>query len=405
MSRFLSVTAALCLAAGAQAQDPKVLAIPAADIALAKRLAVELDDDDRETRERASAELARLGRRALPVLKETLAGKPSPEVRRRVNELLPAARVADFIAGTPVFLADTDGKFKHQFEVWDFLREVAGDNDGSRKLMRVILSEKANAKVLRAALGDGEDPLLVFFERWLAIKDEVYAAALERPKPDPLLPIAPVAGLLLAEALRPGAHEKMYNVRGLPIQYAFTHPSALKAVAGEGEYGGALRKVILWWVDSRDTAAELNHIHPLTKSLQLGSDYPARIYERILKLSECEPRSISNTITNAASDSDPKWLALFERHLTDRRVSQPAHRNLPEMEVRDVALFYLVMLTKQKPTEYGFTQVQKGGIMDTFVGGYGFVETRTGTAQEHREAGLKKWAEWSKANLKAERKK
>jgi hypothetical protein len=76
------------------------------------RLLLELDDDRFEVREKASKELAALGKSAEAALRQALAGKPSPEVRLRVQELLdklgkPAslrpARVASVLEqiGTP----------------------------------------------------------------------------------------------------------------------------------------------------------------------------------------------------------------------------------------------------------------------------------------------------------------
>jgi hypothetical protein len=48
----------------------------------------DLDHDDFEVREQASKELEHLAEAALPSLQQTLAGRPSAEVRRRVEGLL-----------------------------------------------------------------------------------------------------------------------------------------------------------------------------------------------------------------------------------------------------------------------------------------------------------------------------
>jgi HEAT repeat protein len=47
-----------------------------------------LDDESFKTREAASRELEKLGAAAKPLLRETLKGHPSPEVRHRINNLL-----------------------------------------------------------------------------------------------------------------------------------------------------------------------------------------------------------------------------------------------------------------------------------------------------------------------------
>ena len=54
----------------------------------AARLTARLDDDDFDVRERATDELAKLGKAAGPALRAALAGKPSAEARQRIEKLL-----------------------------------------------------------------------------------------------------------------------------------------------------------------------------------------------------------------------------------------------------------------------------------------------------------------------------
>lgn len=61
---------------------------PAADADRLARLIADLNADDFDKRESASAELARLGRLAEPALKRALADKPSAELRKRATALL-----------------------------------------------------------------------------------------------------------------------------------------------------------------------------------------------------------------------------------------------------------------------------------------------------------------------------
>jgi hypothetical protein len=62
------------------------------------RLIAQLDDDDFEKREQASAALRELGEVAEPFLQRVLDGKPSAEVRQRVQNLLAALRPLRFAA-------------------------------------------------------------------------------------------------------------------------------------------------------------------------------------------------------------------------------------------------------------------------------------------------------------------
>jgi WD40 repeat protein len=62
--------------------------IPGGDAKEIARLLALLDDDDFHTREQASSDLRRLGEKARPALTRTLGGKPSAEVRRRLEQIL-----------------------------------------------------------------------------------------------------------------------------------------------------------------------------------------------------------------------------------------------------------------------------------------------------------------------------
>jgi hypothetical protein len=62
--------------------------VPVPDRESIVRLEKDLDSDQFPVRQKAVQELERLEEAARPALRETLAGKPSPEVRRRAEELL-----------------------------------------------------------------------------------------------------------------------------------------------------------------------------------------------------------------------------------------------------------------------------------------------------------------------------
>jgi hypothetical protein len=65
-----------------------LLAGPKADPGRLARLIADLDDPQFAVREKAARELEDLGRPARPALEQALAGRPSPEVRRRAEALL-----------------------------------------------------------------------------------------------------------------------------------------------------------------------------------------------------------------------------------------------------------------------------------------------------------------------------
>ena len=75
----------------ASSPDPKTLAIPSEELTRARELVHQLGSEDFDERERAEAELAKMGRLARPALVEAANTDPSQEVRSRCSSLLPRA--------------------------------------------------------------------------------------------------------------------------------------------------------------------------------------------------------------------------------------------------------------------------------------------------------------------------
>jgi RNA polymerase sigma factor (sigma-70 family) len=69
------------------------------------RLIAELDDEAFEVREKAATQLAKLGGAALPALREALDGLPSPEARRRIEQLIEKQEPRDWASSGERLLA------------------------------------------------------------------------------------------------------------------------------------------------------------------------------------------------------------------------------------------------------------------------------------------------------------
>ena len=134
---------------------------------------------------------------------------------------------------------------------------------------------------------------------------------------------------------------------------------------------------------------------------------PEKVSVRILLLPDCPLVSVAGAMGQLTSrHADAKHLPLFAKFLDDKRVVRSAIRKeAADIELRDVALFYSILLTKQSPADYGFTTLQSSPLTAQLYYSFGFVEDDAGTTAQKRDAGLKKWGEWAARNLKAEPKK
>src|SRR5262249_36051041 len=78
------------------AEQARSLSAPHERIA---RLVADLDADDFAVREKASAELARLGEGVKPCLQQALGRQPGPEVRQRLEKVMEQIRTAKAVNG------------------------------------------------------------------------------------------------------------------------------------------------------------------------------------------------------------------------------------------------------------------------------------------------------------------
>jgi RNA polymerase sigma factor (sigma-70 family) len=99
-----------------------------------QRAAAELDDDSFAVRQRAAAELEKAGELAEPVLRQLLEGKPTPEVRRRAEDLLAEiAGRADSPEGRREARALEALEFSDTPEAWQLLEALARGTPEARR--------------------------------------------------------------------------------------------------------------------------------------------------------------------------------------------------------------------------------------------------------------------------------
>jgi WD40 repeat protein len=113
----------------------------AADGQRIARLLVDLDSDTFETREKAAKELGSLGDLAVPALRQTIAGEPSAETRRRVERLLADPKVQEGIITSPDYL--------RSLRAVEILERIG--TPGSRRALEALAKGAAAAPLTREA--------------------------------------------------------------------------------------------------------------------------------------------------------------------------------------------------------------------------------------------------------------
>lgn len=119
----------------------KMRPIPTVTAERLKKLLADLDDDAFAAREKASRQLAELGEIAGPSLRETLASRPSAEVRRRVEALLTHLKPLDAIPPSEERLRILSGVI---------VLESIGDK-AARNVLQTLASGASQAQLTREA--------------------------------------------------------------------------------------------------------------------------------------------------------------------------------------------------------------------------------------------------------------
>lgn len=386
-------------AAGADPGDPASLATPAAMSVKAIEFLRQLDDDDVNVRDRASEELVKLGRHALPAARTVLANRPSAEVKSRVARLvLPAALADDFEARYPVFLADKGRKYDHDFLGWSALKAAAGDTEQSRALFADLLADENSRRVLLAAALPPEKAAEVFGPRWKSYGPTVIPGrGVQQGTPA----LHDIAAILLAETHVPDLPPRFTVgtvVAGLNA--ALKTDEGKLAAVGQGKYGPAFQAVCRAWVRTSSGWQSLQLAEALCEKVNLGNVLRDDVWLRVANDSGIDAMARQQYVLNLAGAGGRKYLDHFRRLLGDQTPIQL--RSGADMQLRDMALVAAVLVTGQRPREYGFTVVIGEVPQHLFTAhNYNFKEGKGKTVGDLRKAAFAKWAEWEKEHLKS----
>jgi hypothetical protein len=359
-----------------------------------------------------------MGRAALPAL-DASRDDPDPEVRMRVVALLPRAEADELRARIDTFLADSDAKYAHDLPAFHRFRAIAGDDRDARGLYAEVLKNRVNYDLLLALRGvpaDRVTPLAACVGSVAGAGPESPAAAELAPalaarRQDVLLlgmqgfpgggirPGAPevpdVALLLLAESLVP---EAKVGINPFQFQLANFLPqdSLRRAATGEGKHGLAFRRLVVHWMDTRDTPISLQSAINLATQLQFGPQVISKYSAKLLAVDGAQPWNKAAAAAMIAKYGGKEHLMAVTRLLTDPTfvVRGGPNNPQPDIQVRDVGLAMAALLTGQDPAAYGLGAANENAVMKYQYTNFRFVGDGKTPPEAKRDAALLKWRDW-----------
>lgn len=407
------------MASPATSPDPRSLAVSAEQEARAKELIRQLGSDSYRERDRATRELRQMGRLALTALADAAGAEDDPEVKARVEELLPAAEAEDMAARVAAFLADADGKFTHDLPGWDAFREAAGDDAPARALFAEAVKNPDNHPLLIALPAADERLRRAVAARrqqvYYRLNGQVLQVANGRPIRREMPSVPDTALLVLGEALVPDQPGPVGVAAGgmMPVSTLVQQPASREAAAGKGPFAAAYRKLVVRWLDTREGPNGTWTAYQLAINLQLGNPEIARRAAKLLTTEGVMASMKVSAMREMAMRGGKDNLPDVTRQFADETYFVRNQANIAgggigvavpgtdDIQVRDAALAMAALLTGQDPTAYGMAGVNPNPAQNRYnPSGYAFRKDDKQTAEAKRDAAFKRWAEWEAKQAK-----
>lgn len=350
----------------------------------------QLGSDDFSVREEASQRLLKIG---LPAREALLAGTKNRdlEIRRRCRELMPAILEAHRQAKLAAFIADKDGKQKHDLPGWERYRKVAGNDAAARQFFVAI--QKADTGFLAEADTDPAQAGERCAQRCLAVF--LRQRTLNGRGQVQEVPTAEIAPLLLI-----AADPKVT----IPVQHRSLFGNLLyqSVVQNELRAGRAtpFQKIVRAWMERQaEDETTAGDLFTTINNLQLKEGLSLAL--KAVRSKKLKGGGVAQALVTIGRMGDKSHLAVLEPFLEDRTqfcgfgIGRAGGNVQGNTEVRDVALAMLVRLTKQSFKDYGFAISGLG--YDHLMNNANYLGFNS---NKQREQAFAKWKAWKTSQKK-----
>lgn len=382
LSSFVIVSAGLASAAPPASADSP-------ENRKARELVASLGSAKFREREKAAAELVKMGRAAKFALLE---GKTSadPEVNSRSHQLLPQALLLDLMFRIERFLKDTDGKQEHDLPLWKLYREKVGTDDNCRKLFAEML--KVNGALLEAVEEEPDKVSELIQRRSQEMYQEMFGNPWGGGFKSGYQPSALNANELCCVMFAASTPAYKPTQPDWMLSNLYTQPNFTNQLSNE-KTGSAYRKVFFTYLDARMDDNTINQsVWMLSQhKIKEGADIIAKALKDG-KATQVYTKASAMCCVGTLGNKD--HVKVFESYLKDDTQVQPFFKGgagrQGAVKVRDVALAMTIHLNGKNPKDYGFSMwnVYPNQLIQYHQIGF--------STDEERAAAFKKWEDESK---------
>ncbi len=353
-----------------------------------RQLVRQLGDADYERREEAEQQLVQTGTAALASLRAALEND-DPEIRRRARRILGRLLEGEQQRQLKAFIADKEGKGEHDLAGWRRYREMVGAGGPARDLFIAMHKEEAG---LLASADAGSDPAAEALQWRLT---ELLGA--QRGSRGNNLPLGSLAAVLFVSGdPQLELPASVLNSRELLM---LAQHQALRNAIEQKQHSQPLRTLLGRWL-LRPSGTQLLHIK-LRMALQYQLPEGLELGLRALRQRELPGNYRYFGIPAVAQLGGRKQAARLlpllddKTEVTRRPIRHEGQIKLISIQVRDIALGWLVYVTEQDLGDYGlnhaeasFAQLEKNKSATPSLTTIYF------TTEAQRDEALARWNKW-----------
>jgi len=383
--------------------DPKSLDVNEADSLKARELVRQFNSPLYKERESATRDIAKMGRFAVPALKDALATESSPEVRLRIDLVMPKAEAEDMQARVSCFLNDAEGKFDHQLPGWTKFKTLLGNDKSTRELFAEVLRNKTYHSLMLACDLPSNELGAVLIGHYQGIQNRQNFPQTGRGQN--LLPTtAEIAVLAFLESMYSDRELTLTNqwnyISVASYMYNVDIQAAMIPNRSPGKYGVVLKKIVTRWLDTRESPNGLQQAMQFAQQWQMTAEVPKYAAKILVGESPQGQWYIKfNAMQQLGQHKDAKkYLPQITKVFEDTSIVQQAFpgqgANQATIQLGDFALGLFIKIAGQNPKDYGLEVMNVQDHAKFQQNNYYFKDEKDNKAEDKRKAAIKKFNEW-----------
>lgn len=376
-----------------QPQSKKQSGVTAEVSADVSELIEQLGADRWADRTAASKKLMQSGEEISVALRTGLRHSDA-EIRRQCRRILVDRVKSELQTGIAGLLADTEGTDEHDLPGWERYRKDVGNDDKSRELFVEMLKDEPALMFACQAGGN------VASDAANARARQVIGSLYNRFSRQRVVPSKGTISALVFAASHPQVKDDDGLLNGQWMSNLVGQSNFVSMLNSNPPSPAAQKLIGQWLRGESDDAGDIQRIR-IAVTYQIPKDGLDLAIRLVVNGKQGNTSSLTTAFEGVSRMGGREYVALLLPYLEDKRGMgvRIVNKKRIQMEIRDIALAWLIYATKQEPATYNMPNAKRWfDMLKTSPNRVTSTSYFYFASEDQREDALKKWAEWLKKN-------